>query len=437
MHTRTLRAALVAVAATCATALAGPLTPPVGAPAPTGKTLTHVEPRIALTADKTPGDADAVFKITELGSYYLTDNLRVPEGFAGIEIEQGCTVDLNGFNIQRDANITAGPAIRIDTNANATVRIFNGSIRLIPSGIVADGIADRVTIEHVAFTNIFGNAIKLTTGTTTGGTGIAAVVRNCQFDEIDGSAIVAGNRATVEGVLANSCGLVSGSAIEIGTTSRVTDTIIWRCGNDALTVGNQVTISRVQIEGPGGAGIIAENRARISDAVVIVAGSDGLRLKQSAVVSDSILVLNGGFGADLSVGTNSPSLASFTNCQFVANAAGEVTASFGTQVGVRRSTFRDCYFFQDSGGAIGVHVLDGSRIERCHFINSIAVQTESSQNTIIDSSFSNANVVLNGSGNFFTKNTLGGTATLIDNAGSNFAPTPTSTPTNAWDNIDQ
>ena len=65
------------------------------------------------------------------------------------------------------------------------------------------------------------------------------------------------------------------------------------------------------------------------------------------------------------------------------------------------------------------------------------MQADASRNTIIDSSFSNADAILNDSNNFFTKNTLSGASVLIDNAGGNFAPTPTATPTGAWDNIDQ
>jgi len=70
----------VVVAATGGTASAGDLNPPPGPVAPTMKSLSEVEPRIAINATNTPGDADSLFKITQPGSYYLTGNIT---GVAG------------------------------------------------------------------------------------------------------------------------------------------------------------------------------------------------------------------------------------------------------------------------------------------------------------------------------------------------------------------
>jgi len=54
---------------------AGDLNPPPGPVASTMKTLSEVEPRIAVNSINTPGDADSLFKITQPGSYYLTGNI--------------------------------------------------------------------------------------------------------------------------------------------------------------------------------------------------------------------------------------------------------------------------------------------------------------------------------------------------------------------------
>ena len=81
---------------------AGPLDPPAGPVAPTYKTLTEVEPRIAINAANTPGDADSLFKITQPGSYYLTGNITGVVGRHGIEIAvpangPSVTIDLMGY----------------------------------------------------------------------------------------------------------------------------------------------------------------------------------------------------------------------------------------------------------------------------------------------------------------------------------------------------
>ncbi len=78
-------------------AMAGNLQPSAD-PNSTMKTLDEVEPRIPIGPATTPGDAEAVFKITQPGSYYLTDNLAGQENKNGIVIAaDDVTIDLCGF----------------------------------------------------------------------------------------------------------------------------------------------------------------------------------------------------------------------------------------------------------------------------------------------------------------------------------------------------
>lgn len=95
-----------------ASALAGPLDPPPGPVSPAYKTLTEVEPRIAINATNTPGDADSVYRIAAPGSYYLTGPVTGESGKSGIEVAAaGVTIDLSGFALQGVAGSLNGLVI--------------------------------------------------------------------------------------------------------------------------------------------------------------------------------------------------------------------------------------------------------------------------------------------------------------------------------------
>jgi parallel beta-helix repeat protein len=125
---------------------AGPLTPAAGPVAPTMKTMTEVEPRTAVNAANTPGDADSLFKITQPGSYYLTGNITGVSGKHGIEIaSSNVTLDLGGFKLAGVAGSLTGITVSL-TDASETT-ILNGSVR----GWSQNGI-DTVTANAVRTT---------------------------------------------------------------------------------------------------------------------------------------------------------------------------------------------------------------------------------------------------------------------------------------------
>src|SRR5580658_9358313 len=90
-----LAAALVSLLISTQSVLAqGSLTPP-GAPAPTMKTLSQVEPRTIVAAANTPGDSGDTFIISQSGSYYLTTNMTGVSDQDCIEITaNNVTLDL-------------------------------------------------------------------------------------------------------------------------------------------------------------------------------------------------------------------------------------------------------------------------------------------------------------------------------------------------------
>ncbi|HLO42490.1 MAG TPA: right-handed parallel beta-helix repeat-containing protein [Phycisphaerales bacterium] len=124
---RTLNLGLVVFFTAIMTAAltAGPLNPPSGPVAPTYRTLSQVEPRIPLTPETTPGDADSTFRITQSGSYYLVGNLSAAPGKHGIEVaSDDVTIDLQGYSISGQSTSLSG--IHAVTKAYITVR--NGVI---------------------------------------------------------------------------------------------------------------------------------------------------------------------------------------------------------------------------------------------------------------------------------------------------------------------
>ena len=130
--TRTLTTCtfVLSVASLALFSLAGPLNPPAGAVSSTAKPLAEIEPRIAVNATNTPGDADSLFKITQPGSYYLTGNITGVVGKHGIEIvASGVTLDLNGFDLVGVAGMGAFDGVSTTLAGLSNIAVFNGSVR--------------------------------------------------------------------------------------------------------------------------------------------------------------------------------------------------------------------------------------------------------------------------------------------------------------------
>lgn len=103
-----VRTASLLVLAAGATAAAGPLNPPPGAVSPTDKTLTEVEPRIAISATNTPGD-DFLLQ----GGSHLADSLTRSNTGAGIRITADSNrVDRNHLDSNGERGLDAGATMR-------------------------------------------------------------------------------------------------------------------------------------------------------------------------------------------------------------------------------------------------------------------------------------------------------------------------------------
>ncbi len=110
-------------------ALAGQLDPPAGPVEPTMKTLDQIEARTPINDATTPGDSNAVYVISEPGSYYLTEDLQGVAGDHGIEITAfPVTLDLNGFSVIGPGGSSLN-GIEVNVTDADGVIVQNGSIR--------------------------------------------------------------------------------------------------------------------------------------------------------------------------------------------------------------------------------------------------------------------------------------------------------------------
>jgi len=172
------RSLIVVFAVAAAPALAGPLTPPAGPVAPSGPTLTQIEPRITIGPDTTPGDADSLFRITEPGSYYLTGNVTGVSGKAGIEIAaSNVTIDLGGFTLagvpgSLKGVLTDGPYWGITVTNGAVTSWGNAGVDI---GYFTGNRGNRVEGVHAASnggTGIRAGGAGIITGCTAVGNGL-------------------------------------------------------------------------------------------------------------------------------------------------------------------------------------------------------------------------------------------------------------------------
>ena len=271
---------------------AGDLNPPVGPVAPTHKTLTEVEPRIAINATNTPGDADSLFKITQRGSYYLAGNISGVSGKRGIEISaSGVTVDLNGFDLSGipGMGMFEGVSTSVDNLKNITIR--NGSVR----GWGATGVdllAFSATNSAIIDLRVSGNA----------GEGISAgdycMITGCSASFNTGHGILSFSASMIGSCTAT---FNSGNGIETIGDSTVCECAVVGNTMNGISTSDGCVISNCSASQNSASGILAGTGSTISHCATSINVLDGI------TVSDGCLVLantctsngNGGSGAGI------------------------------------------------------------------------------------------------------------------------------------------
>jgi len=311
MFRRLLPAALLTSAALCVVvAVAGPLAPPAGPPAPTHKTLADVEPRTPI--------ASLPLTISQPGSYYLTRDLSVAAGNAILVTAPDVTIDLNGFTIRNTGLADRG----VFANADALrLRVRNGSIRDFRfQGILAQARSASIDRVRVTVVDVNGGGIELR--------GDHGVILACT---------ATGSAPTPLGV-----GLEArGEASSIRSSSAVGFSI-------NVTGGKGSLIARCRTSG-GVTGILASTGSRIVDSASFRNAGSGFSIGPSGAVDGCIARQNTtGFSA---LNTSS----TFDNCTARGNTA---NGFYISAAGVSA-----CVSYDNADN--GLESFSGSTISRC------------------------------------------------------------------------
>jgi parallel beta-helix repeat protein len=256
------------------TAHAGPLDPPPGPIAPT----PGPEPRIAINATNTPGDANRLYTITQPGSYYLTGNILGQSGKSGIGITaDNVTIDLNGFALLGGGVGQTGIA---EVGDNANIRVRNGHITGWLSGGLRLG-SPGASVEHVSVT-LCSTGIEV---------GDAAQIRACAASECGFDGFEAGESATFTDCSASFNGR-NGFAASAGA-------VFARCAarwneQSGMVGGANSIFSLCRAEHNGFRGILGLAACAVVDCVVVSNRLGGINVFWSSLVARCIADQNSG-----------------------------------------------------------------------------------------------------------------------------------------------
>lgn len=354
-------------AALAGAAAAGPLNPPNGPITSSYKTLTEVEPRIALSAENTPGDSDSIFRIVAAGSYYLAAPMGATSGKMGIEVAaSNVTIDLNGFRILGVPGSLDGINI---VNAAAGITIRNGAIASMGGdGIDAAG-ATAVRIEAVTVRLSGGQGIVTGSGAQISGCitqGNASHGINTADDCIVTDSISRDNGGY--GIDVDSNSVVTGCAVT-GNTQRGI------AGNVGVTFANCTSYNN-KLEG-----FYAHDWSILRDCVARNNGAAGFALYQQPNATRCTSIGNGGAGFDLVFG------GTIEGCN----------ASFNSLNGIRvkgDGGFNAVYLLNNicssnpNSTGIYIEAASGVRIEgnHCNFNGSRGIHVTAGDNVIVRNS---------------------------------------------------
>lgn len=274
-------------------AVGGPPDPPGGPIAPTYKTLTEIEPRIAINAANTPGDATCVFRISAPGSYYLTSDVAGVAGKDGVRIDAGgVSIDLMGFALTGVEE--SGTAI-VAGGAFGDLEVRRGTITGWGAGGVNLAAGGRgFVIEDVRVSSCMGHGIDA---------GDAAVVRDCTSVFNSEYGIRVGQSGVVDSCAARNNG-GTGIAISIGSVAR--GCAAGGNGGVGFLVESGASASGCSAESNQLHGIMAGANAVVSRCSSAFNEMDGVYAGSGALIVENACASNGRSGSGAGVHAGGP-----------------------------------------------------------------------------------------------------------------------------------
>lgn len=259
---------------------AGDLNPPAGAVGPT----PGPEPRTAINAANTPGNADCVYRISAPGSYYLTSGVTGQAGKSGIEIAAGnVSIDLMGFVVQGVVGSEDGIVISGDRNS---ITIRNGCVR----GWGGDGV--NLTTAGGISGSVGSMVESLRISNQDAATGLrvfsSTIVRDCTITG-NLAALTAGGNCLVEG-----CALADNVfGISVGTDCRVVGTSVRGCTHTGIDADEGSLVQSCTVASCDANGITAAKNGSVLDCVVRDNGYSGISVLGGCLVRGNTCAGNG------------------------------------------------------------------------------------------------------------------------------------------------
>lgn len=254
-------------------AQAGPLDPPPGPIAPTGKPLTEVEPRIAISSTNTPGDADSMFRIIAPGSYYLTANVIPILGKHGIKVSaSGVTIDMNGFMMRGLGTISGAFDAIVADSGEERIIVRNGHIENMGRNGINFENATKCTVEYIRAYLCQASGIVV---------GANGYLHQCDSSDHNSRGIKAGSDSFINACAATGNGIWGFFTDTRCTLQDCTATSNSGSGFSASGLGNRFLNCQANLN--GGTGILTDSGS-VHDCIAMYNSASGIQAGLNSLV---------------------------------------------------------------------------------------------------------------------------------------------------------